>query len=116
MEIFVRVIITPAAVTVEEMTGTGMMIKKTRGTAVFHQEAISVQKIVMAMLTARQEYSYPITTNPAMVPVTAVQGSRVTTVSMTAWLDLMKSQSNKMRPTLISTRTYKTALMVVPQV
>ena len=87
----------------------------------FPQEAISVQKLVSGhgMLTARQEYYYP---GPkyalAMVPVLAVQPRhRVTTVSMTAWLDLMKSQSNKMRQTLISTRTFKTALgVLVPQV
>ena len=53
------------------MSGGGL-IKKTRGTAVFPQEAISVQKIVMAMLSARQEYYYP-GTNHAMVPVLAVQ-------------------------------------------
>ena len=76
VEIFV--FMKAAAVTVEEMTGTGRMIKKTRGTAVFHQEAISVPRIVMtriitmAMLTARQEYYYP-GTNHVMVPVLAVQ-------------------------------------------
>ena len=101
-------------VSVEKMTGAGRMIKKTRSTAVSHQETISVPKIVMTsgntMLTARQEYYSP-GTNHAMVPVLAVQSSR-TTVSMTAWLDLMKSQTNKMIQTLISTRTYKTALIV----
>ena len=75
------------AVTVEEMTGVGVMIKKTRGTAVFPQEAISVPKIVITsigtMLTARQEYYYP-GPNHAMVPVPAVQRSRRTTVNMTA--------------------------------
>ena len=40
VEIFVCGMTT--AVTVEEMTGVGVMIKKTRGTAVFPQEAISV--------------------------------------------------------------------------
>ena len=63
------------AVTVEEMTGTGLMIKKTRGTAVFHQETLTVPKIVtsmITMLTAHQEYYYP-GTNHAMVPVLAVQ-------------------------------------------
>ena len=91
-----------------------MIIEKKRGTAVFHQETQTVQKYIRGrgVLTARQEYYYP-GTNHAMVPVLAVQPRhRVTTVSMTAWLDLMKSQSNKMRQTLISTRTYKTALIV----
>ena len=32
------------AVTVEEMTGVGVKIRKSRGTAVFTQEAISVAK------------------------------------------------------------------------
>ena len=63
------------AVTVEEMTGVGVMMKKTKGTAVFPQETISVAKIAMksgvTMLTARQEYCYP-GTNHAMVPVLAV--------------------------------------------
>ena len=65
------------------------------------------------MLTARQEYYYPGTNHAMMTNVLAVQGSRRTTVSMTAWLDLMKSQSNKMRQTLISTTTYKTALVLM---
>ena len=42
VEIFVSTGTT--AVTVEEMTGGGRMIKKTRGTAVFPQETISVPK------------------------------------------------------------------------
>ena len=102
------------AVTVEEMTGGGEMIKKKRGTAVFPQEATSVPKLGSGhtMLTARQEYYYP-GPNHAMVPVLAVQRSRRTTVSMTACQELTKSQSNKMRQTLISTRTYKTALQVM---
>ena len=64
-------------VSVEIMTGTGM-IKKTRSTAVFHQETISVPKLKLeieagnTMLTARQEYYSP-GTNHAMVPVLAVQ-------------------------------------------
>ena len=53
-------------VTVAEMTGTGFMIvtmiKKT-STAVFHQETLTVPKIVITsgvtMLTARQEFYYP---------------------------------------------------------
>ena len=68
-----------AAVTVEDMTGVGIMMKKTRGTAVFPQEAISVPKLnikidgvlIGTMLTARQEYCYP-GLNHAMVPVLAV--------------------------------------------
>ena len=75
------------------MTGGGLMMKKTKGNAVFHQTTLNVPEIVMTsgdtMLTARQEYYYP-GTNHAMVPVLAVQGSRRTTVSMTAWLELMK--------------------------
>ena len=63
VEIFV--FMKAAAVTVEEMTGTGRMIKKTRGTAVFHQEAISVPESV-GILIASQEYYYP-GTNHAMV-------------------------------------------------
>ena len=64
------------------------------------------------MLTAHQEYYYTGTNHAMITTVLAVQGSRRTTVSMTAWLDLMKSLSNKMRPT-ISMRTYKTALILV---
>ena len=73
VEIFVST--AASAVTVEEMTGGGGMMKKTRGTAVFPQEAISVLKIVMSGitgLTAPKEYYYP-GTNHAMVPVLAVQ-------------------------------------------
>ena len=72
-----RAYIKTSAVTVEEMTGVGMMIQKTRGTAVFPQETISVPKILITstitMLTARQEYYYP-GTNPAIITtVLAVQ-------------------------------------------
>ena len=102
---------TATAVTVEERTGGGMMIQKTRGTAVFHQETISVPKTVIAngitMLTARQEYYYPGTNHAMITTVLAVQSS-TTTVNMTASLELMKPK--KIRQTLISTRTYKTAL------
>ena len=35
---------TSTAVPVEEMTGVGMMTEKTRGTAVFHQEALNAPK------------------------------------------------------------------------
>ena len=52
-EIFVRGITT--AVTVEEMSGVGMMIEKTRGTAVFHQETISVSSMRL-VISVRQEY------------------------------------------------------------
>ena len=38
----ISVYLMAAAVTAEEMNGVGGMIKKTRGTAVFHQETISV--------------------------------------------------------------------------
>ena len=106
------------AVTVELMTGGGGMTQETRGTAVFHQQTISVPQRLSGhtVLTARQEYYYP-GTNPAMITtVLAVQWSE-TTANMTAWLELMKSQSKKMIEILISTRTYKTALiLMVPQV
>ena len=69
-----------ATVTVEEMTGVGVMIKKTRGTAVFPQEIISVPKsikIVMkigdTMLAARQEYYSPGTNLAMITTVLAVQ-------------------------------------------
>ena len=75
VEIFV--FMKAAAVTVEEMTGIGRMIKKTRGTAVFHQEAISVPRIVITslitMLLARQEYYYPGTNHAIITTVLAVQ-------------------------------------------
>ena len=64
----------------EEMTGTGGMIEKTKGTAVFHQETLTVPKyinIVMAspgsMLTAHQEYYYPGTNHAMITTVLAVQ-------------------------------------------
>ena len=103
----------------EMITGDGG-IKKTGSTAVFHQETITVPKLELdgmfeKKFAARQEYYSP-GTNHAMVPVLAVQRSKRTTVRMTAWLDLMKSQTNKMIQTLISTRTYKTALLIVTQV
>ena len=63
-------------VTVEEMTGTGLMIKKT-STAVFHQETLTVQEIVNTsgntMLTAHQEYYYPGTNHAMITTVLAVQ-------------------------------------------
>ena len=46
VEIFVSLAV--ATVTVEERTGVGGMMKKTRGTAVFHQETISVPKTEIA--------------------------------------------------------------------
>ena len=107
VEIFVWTV--TAAVTVEERTGVGWVIKKTRGTAVFHQETISVSKIVITMLTARQEYYYPGTNHAMITTVLAVQSSTKTTANMTASLEL--TRSNKMIQTLISTRTYKTALI-----
>ena len=63
------------AVTVELMTGGGGMTQETRGTAVFHQQTISVPKRLSGhtVLTARQEYYFP-GTNPAMITtVLAVQ-------------------------------------------
>ena len=82
------------AVTVEERTGVGGMIKKTRGTAVFHQETISVPKTVMTsgntMLTARPEYYFPGTNHAMITTVLAVQSSTKITANMTASLELMK--------------------------
>ena len=75
VEIFVWTV--TAAVTVEERTGVGWVIKKARGTAVFHQKTISVPKIVITggntMLTARQEYYYPGTNHAMITTVLAVQ-------------------------------------------
>ena len=93
-----------AAVIVEERTGVGLMIKKTRGTAVFHQ-TLTVPKIVMTsgvtMLTARQEFYYPGALL-AMEPAVAVQSP---------------PQSLQMMQRLISSMTYKTALPLLrPQV
>ena len=78
VEIFV--FMKAAAVTVEEMTGVGMMIEKT-STAVFHQEAISVAKLNIkiswgtsnSMLTARQECYNPGTNHAMMTTVPPVQ-------------------------------------------
>ena len=75
MNVAIFVLRATTAVTVEEMTGTGMMMKQT-STAAFHQETISVPKLIWekkdTKLTARQEYYYP-GPNHAMVPVLAVQ-------------------------------------------
>ena len=64
-------------VSVEIMTGSGEKMKKTRSTAVFHQETITVPKLELdgmfeKKFAARQEYYSP-GTNHAMVPVLAVQ-------------------------------------------
>ena len=77
----ISVFISSTAVTVEEMTGIGMRIQKTRGTAVFHQEAISVAKLNIkiswgtsnSMLTARQECYNPGTNHAMMTTVPPVQ-------------------------------------------
>ena len=102
-------LISTTAVTVEERTGVGMMIKKTRGTAVFHQETISVSSMRL-VISVRQEYYYP-GTKRATITVLAVQSSTTTTANMTASLELTRPK--KMKRTLISTRTYKTALVVM---
>ena len=67
--------ISTTPVTVEEITGVGSMKKKTRSTAVFPQETISVPKMVNGhtMLTARQEYYYPGTNHAMITTVLAVQ-------------------------------------------
>ena len=42
------------------MTGSGFLIKKPKGTAVFHQEALSVRGIqLLVNISARQEYCFP---------------------------------------------------------
>ena len=99
MEIFALKVTTAA--TVEELTGGGLKTRKT-STAVFHQETLSVPRIlimiVITTLTARQEYYYP-GTNHAMVTVLVVHSSRRIIVNMTAWLELTKSLTNKMKET-----------------
>ena len=65
-------------VTVEEMTGIGLI--KEISTAVFHQETLSVPKTAITncitMLTARQEYYFPCTNHAMITTVLAVQSSR----------------------------------------
>ena len=67
------------------------------------------------MVIARREYYYPGINHAMIIAVLAVQWSRRTTVNMTAWLELMKSQTS-ISQWLINTRTYKTALGVETQV
>jgi len=81
VEMFVWMWSTATAVTVEVRNGRGLMIEKTRGTAVFHQEAISVAKLNIkiswgtsnSMLTARQECYNPGTNHAMMTTVPPVQ-------------------------------------------
>ena len=110
VETFVFTALATAAVTVEEMTGIGLIEDwKTGGTAVFNQEALSVSGMqLLANISAHQDCYYPGINHAIVINVVPVQQLRRTTVNMTAWIDLMKSLSNKIIQTLISTRTYKT--------